>query len=149
MGYSGNAKFVRDYEEFLFGYGFVAVDAAVTDVNDAMSVHGNVEFMSNQDNGVALLVELLEQSHDFNAGSRIESAGGLIGQQDSGPVYKRSSDGDTLPLAARKLVRFMEHPLLQIDGAKRVARPLLALGRWNAGINQRQLDVMERGCSRQ
>ena len=47
---------------------FVFFDFSVANVDDPVSVSRNVQFVSHQDDGVALLVEPLEQIHDFHAG---------------------------------------------------------------------------------
>ena len=67
----------------------------------AVGVHGDIVLVSDQDDGVALLVEALEQRHDFVAGGGVEVAGGLVGQQDRRVVHQGPGDRDTLPLAAR------------------------------------------------
>ena len=47
-----------------------------------------------------LFVQPREQRHDVVAGSGIERARGLVGQQDRRIIYQGSSDGDALALAA-------------------------------------------------
>src|ERR1700679_781400 len=46
----------------------IGLDGAVTDGDDAVGVVGDVGLMGNQDNGVALGVELVEEGHDFYRG---------------------------------------------------------------------------------
>ena len=47
---------------------FVALHNPVLDMDDAVCVLGNIVFMSDQDNRVALGVQTIEQRHDFKAG---------------------------------------------------------------------------------
>src|SRR6266852_2748817 len=60
----------------------VAADDAVLDIDDAVSIAGDVMFVSHQDDGVSLGVELIEQTHDLFAGLRIQVPGGLVGEVD-------------------------------------------------------------------
>ena len=49
------------------------------------------------------VVELLEDAHHLHAVSRVEVAGGLVGEQERGPVDQRAGDGHALLLAAGEL----------------------------------------------
>src|SRR6266446_4560915 len=62
----------------------VALDLAVPDVDGAMGVLGDVALVGDEDDRVAVLVELFEQAHDLLPGGRVQVAGGLVGQQDGG-----------------------------------------------------------------
>src|SRR5262245_52250443 len=57
----------------------VAFDPAVTDVDDAVGVIGDVALVGHEDDGVAALVELREQRHDLVARGGVKVAGGLVG----------------------------------------------------------------------
>ena len=57
----------------------------------------------------------LEQRHDFVAGRGVEVTGGLVGEQNRGPIHQRARDGDTLTLTTRALVRLVVHALFEID----------------------------------
>jgi hypothetical protein len=46
-------------------FAFVAGDYAVTDMDDAIGVLGDVSFVSDKDDGMALAVKLFHQLHDF------------------------------------------------------------------------------------
>ena len=46
----------------------VAVDAAVADGDDAVCARGDVRFVRDDDDGVALGVQFLEEVHDLDAG---------------------------------------------------------------------------------
>ena len=127
----------------------VLFDLAVADVDDAVSVHGDIVLVRDQYDGVALLVQALEQRHDFVAGRGIEVAGRLVRQQDRRIVHQRAGDGDALPLTAGKLVRLVMHALLQIDLPMAPLRRLEALVGRHAAIDQRQLDIVQRRGPRQ
>ena len=68
-----------------------------------MGVESDIVFVGNEDDGITLLVEALEEAHDFIAGGGIEVAGGFVGEEDGGVVDEGASDGDALALAAGEL----------------------------------------------
>jgi hypothetical protein len=49
----------------------VPFDHAIFDINDAVGVLGDVLFMGDQDDGVALGLQAVEQRHDVGAGLRV------------------------------------------------------------------------------
>src|SRR5208282_3407025 len=105
----------------------VAEDLAILEVNDAVGVLGDIVFVADQHDGVALLVQAVEQGHDLGAGLRVQVAGGLVGQDDGGIVDQRAGDGHTLPLAAGELVGLVHHAVGEIDGLQRRLGALDAL----------------------
>ena len=65
-------------------------------------------------NRVLLVVaEFLEQRHDLFAAGDVEVAGWFVGKQHGAVARDGSSDGDTLLLTARKLVRNEVHAVAQ------------------------------------
>ena len=94
--------------------------------------------------GVAVLVQALEEAHDFVAGGGVEGAGGLVGQQDRRVVHEGAGDGDALALTAGELVRLVVHAALEIDLLHGELGHLEALVGGNAGVDQRQLDIVQR-----
>ena len=78
----------------------IGEDLAVADVDDAVSVLGDIGFVGDEDDGVAFCVELIEEGHDFGAGLGVEVAGGLVGEDDGRTVDEGAGDGDALALAA-------------------------------------------------
>src|SRR5207247_630188 len=58
----------------------VAFDQAVAQADDAAGVAGDVLLVGDDDDGVALRVQVLEQLHDFLARAGVEIAGRLVGQ---------------------------------------------------------------------
>ena len=60
--------------------------------------------MGDEDDGVALLVQLLQHPQHFPAGMGVQRTGGLVGQDQGRVADQRPRDGNALLLAARKLV---------------------------------------------
>src|ERR1700679_3259411 len=58
----------------------IGLDRTIADGDDAVGVVGDVGLVGNEDDGVALGVELVEEGHDFDGGFGVEVAGGLIGE---------------------------------------------------------------------
>ena len=63
----------------------------------------------------AAFVQALEQSHDFDAGLRIEIPGRFVGQQNRRVVHQRPRHGHALPLTAGQLVGLVVHTAFEID----------------------------------
>src|SRR5579862_8554956 len=103
----------------LVGDGFVTLNLTVANMNHAMSVERDVVLVSDQDDGIAFVVQTLEERHDFVAGRGVEVAGGLVGEKDRGIVHERPRDGNALPLPARKLIRLVVHPVFEIHLSER------------------------------
>ena len=61
------------------GGGVVGVDGAVADGDDAVGEFGDVGLVGDDDDGVALGVEVVEEGHDLVAGFGVEVSGGLVG----------------------------------------------------------------------
>ena len=109
----------------------VRLDLAVADVDRAVRVVGDVALVGDQDDGVALLVQPLEEAHDLVAGRGVEVAGRLVGQQDRGVHHQRARDRHALALAAGELVRLVGHAVGEVDhleGVLRLLEPLLLAG---------------------
>ena len=96
------------------------------------------------------LAELLEQRHHLQAGVRVEVAGRLVGQDEARPVDQRAGDRHPLLLAARELAGVVVEPLAEADPLQRLrgAAPAARAGR-SPRVDQRQLDVLQRGGARQ
>ena len=54
--------------EWCLSFHFVALDYSVLDVDDAVSISGDVIFMGDQDDRIALRMKAIEERHDFVAG---------------------------------------------------------------------------------
>jgi hypothetical protein len=123
----------------------VARDDAVADGDDAVGVFGDVGLVGDEDDGVALGVEFVEEGHDLVAGLGVEVAGGLVGEDDGGLVDQGAGDGDALALAAGELVWFVHHAGAEADGFEDVFGAGGAGGGGGAVVDKGKLDVVERG----
>src|SRR5437762_14261732 len=106
----------------------VRLDLAVADVDGAMRVVRDVALVGDQDDRVALAVQLLEQPHDLLPGGAVEVPGGLVGEQDGGAHDQGAGGGQPLPLAPGELVGFVVHAVAQVHHLQRPPRagqPLL------------------------
>jgi hypothetical protein len=128
---------------------FVLLDLAVADVDGAVRVLGDVALVRDQDDGVAVRVQPLEQAHDLLARGAVQVAGGLVRQQDGRGHHESAGDGDALALAARQLVRAVVDALAQLDHLQRLAGAGETLFLGDAGVDERQLHVVQRGRARQ
>lgn len=82
----------------------------------------DLALVGDQHDGVAGLIEALEERHDLTRGLRVEVARRLIGEQQRGPRHQRTRDRDALPLTARELVGAVIHPVREVDLAQRIRR---------------------------
>ena len=129
---------------------FVAGDHAVFDVDDPISMLGNIGFVGDQNNRIALAVQVFHEFHNFIAGLRIQVAGRLVGQDDGWIIDQGAGNGDALALSAGKLIGLVVHAFAQIDGGKRGLGALNAFVRGRAAIDQGQLHVVQsRGAREQ
>ena len=88
----------------------------------SLRISGDVLLVRDHDDGDAVLVELLENGHDLNAGSAVEIAGRFIRQQYLGLVDQRARDRDALLLTAGKLTRKMVLTTRKPDRCKHAIR---------------------------
>src|SRR5690606_20048089 len=71
---------------------------------------------SDQHDGQAqVLIDLPQQLQDGLRGLRIQGRGGLVAQQQLGPVGQGTRNADTLALAARELTRILVSLVCQAD----------------------------------
>ena len=66
----------------------------------ALRITGTIRAVGYHDDGHPLLVESVEQLHDFPAGFGVEVAGGFIGQQNRRLVNDGAGDGNALIFSA-------------------------------------------------
>ena len=91
-----------------------------------------------------------QQSMISRLRARVEVAGRLVGEQHRRPRDDRARDRDALLLSAGQLGRRMVLPSAPARPTRAPrARLRGASARWLAAIEQRQLDVLERGGARQ
>src|SRR5439155_4656907 len=91
---------------------FILHDVSVPDVNDSLSMAGNVPLVGDQHNrDCPLPVELLEEGHQLLSRPRVEVAGWLVGKDQGGCGGQGPSDGHPLLLAAGKLARLVSRSM--------------------------------------
>jgi hypothetical protein len=125
------------------GHHLVACDFAVAQADDAMSVAGNVVFVSDQNDGIALFVQPLEDQHDFIAGAAVEIAGGFVGQHDRWGINQSAGDGHALALPAGEFAGLVVHAAAELDGLQRLLGALDALGRRRAIVDHGQFHIVQ------
>ena len=76
--------------------------------------------MGHEDDGVALLVKLLEEHQHLERGVGVEVTSGLVGQQHSGLIDQGTGDGYTLHLTTRHLIGLVHQTVAQTDGLQRL-----------------------------
>ena len=114
----------------------------VLQTDDAVCLHRNGIIVGDEHHGVALIVHLLQHSQHFAAGVAVQCAGRLVGQNDRRVPHQRPSDGNTLLLAARKLVGAVPELIAQTHLLQHLFGPGVALGAADARIHQRHLHVL-------
>ena len=70
--------------------------------------------VGDEHNGIALPVQVMEDIDDFPAGLGVQSAGGLVGQNQFGPGHDGPGNGHALLLTAGKLRGQVLGPLIEI-----------------------------------
>src|SRR4051794_35452076 len=124
----------------------VAANAAVAHFHDPRRVLSDVRLVRHDENRDPLRVQFLKEGHHFHRCPAIQIARRLVGEEQPRLRHERSRDRDTLLLAARQLARLVIQPLAESDSLERALRELLrVLLRAGAIVEQRQLDVVERG----
>jgi len=119
----------------------IAGDEPIADADDAVGVFGDVFFVRDQNDGVALHPKLFEQGHHFFAGFGIEISGRLVGEEDGGAINEGAGDRDALALAAGGFVRAVMNAGAETRGGEGVEGKLAALIGGHAGIDHRQRDM--------
>ena len=99
--------------------------------------------VGHHDDGRTLAVQLRKQFHHLAAVLRVEVTRGLVGQDQLGVRHHGTGDGHTLLLSARELLGEVFGTVRNIHAAQDLVDTTLALGRLDAHVDQRQLDVLE------
>ena len=97
--------------------------------------------MGHQNDGVTLLVQLLEDGHHLLAAVAVEGAGGLVRQDHLAAIGQRPGYADPLLLAAGELARPVVAAIAQAQAGQQGAGTYLALGAGGAGIDGGDLHV--------
>ena len=102
--------------------------------------HGHV-VRDDDERGVGLAGDLLEESHDDAARVRVEGARRLVGEDDARAAYERACDRDTLLLTAAHFARIgvrairQSHTLEHVEGDGAPAQQLRAGGVQEGDLN--------------
>ena len=78
----------------------VGDDFAIADFNHAVGLGGDFGVVGYHNNGVPVVVELVDDFHHVFAALRIQCACGLIGKDDFAAVHQGAGDGYALLLPA-------------------------------------------------
>src|ERR1700735_5815319 len=108
------AALSRDNWDLLFS--FVALDYAILNIDDTVSVLGNVMLVGDQHDRISFTVQAIEQRTDLVSGLRIQVSGGVVRQHDGRLIDQGAGDGHALPLSAGKFVRLVRHAGSHADG---------------------------------
>lgn len=133
-------------EEVLFD-GEVGDDVAIFHADDAFCMTSDVGLVGDHDDGLAVVVELLEEGEDFLAGGGVEVARGFIGEEDGGVCDECAGDSDALLLSAGELIGLVFHAVGEADGLEGGSCAFCAVPPAVAGIDEWEFDVFEGGES--
>src|SRR5512141_2538024 len=126
-------------------------DPAVAERHDPFRVGRDVGLMRDENDRLPLAVQVLEHGHDLLGRPRVEVPRGLVGEHQFRVVDESSRDRNPLLLPARELARQVFLASGEPDDLEAVPRLLLAtlLAVAVARVDERQLDVLERGSPRE
>src|SRR5688572_1843502 len=111
-------------------------DFAVLEANDSLAVRRDVGLVRDDDDGLPVAMQLVEQTQDLDARLRVEVARRLVGEQDRRVRDERARDRHALPLAARKLVRQVIRAILEPHALEHAFRFGFALAETHAAVDQ-------------
>jgi len=129
--------------------GFVGNHLAIAHGDLAVARLGQNRIVRNHDDGVALVVEVVQHLHDLTAGGGVEVAGGLVGKDNVRLVDQCPGDGDALALTAGKLGRLMFEPVAETELGGIFARRFDLGLAVDTGIDQRHGDILDDGQLRE
>src|SRR3954471_9596620 len=93
-------------------------------------------------------MKILQQAEHIPCRRRVQVAGGLVGEDQRRLGDERTSNGDPLLLATRKLTGTVFEPVVEADAGQRPDSALTPLVARHARVRERQLDVARRGQRR-
>ena len=126
----------------------VVDDQAVAQPHHALGVRGDVLLVRDQDDRPAAGVEAAEHVHDLVARRVSRLPVGSSARTSAGLGHDRARERDPLLLAARELVREVVAAVGEPDRSSASAARARRSSRLDARVEQRQLDVRERGRPR-
>ena len=83
-----------------FSVALIPFNETVSQSNDSLRIFGDVFFMGDQNDGIALSMQLIHHVYDFFAGLAVEIPGGLIGQDEGRIGHQCAGYGNALALTA-------------------------------------------------
>ena len=110
-----------------------------------MSMRGNVVIVSDENEGLALLVKLVEEPKDLGTGGRIEITRRFVGEDHQGIVDEGAGDGNALLLAAGKFEGFVVEAILQADASGQLRGDLATLLFGPILVIEGDFDILEDG----
>src|SRR5579859_7730817 len=105
--------------------------------------------MRDEDNCQSLIVEFLQDFHDFYGCAAVEVSRGLVCQEDRRLVYQRARNGDSLLLTSGHLRRKVVRAVCQTDHRQRVGSALFALLFWYFRVKSGKFGVFLRSGARE
>ena len=114
----------------------------IVDLNDPLGLCRHLRIMSDDNHGMPLRFQLMQDSHDLFTRAAVQGAGRLIGQNHLPAVHQRAGDTDPLLLAAGELRRLIFRPLSQTKPYQQIMRPGQALSSLGPGIHRRDFNVL-------
>jgi hypothetical protein len=112
-------------------------------------ISGDLRVMCYHHNRPPGSVEITKAFHDAFAGATVEGTGRFIGEYQDRVIDESSSNGDTLLLTARELMRPMVDPVCKANHLKGALRPLVTLILAQGSVDHRQLDIFGGRASRE
>ena len=80
---------------------------------------GNIWLVCDHDDGRAVLVQAMQNVHNFNAGLGVQITRGFVCQNQRRLIDQRARNRDTLLLSARKLIGTMMQAAASANGFER------------------------------
>src|SRR5438128_11710700 len=121
------------------GWRILANNPPVVNPDAASRALGDVDGVGDHDDRAALPIEILEQRQNLVARPAVESAGGLVSQNERRIVDDRTGDRDALLFAARQLMRPVIEAMAQAYPIECFSGEAAPLCPGHAGIAERQL----------
>src|SRR5829696_2265467 len=127
----------------------VGDDPPVAKLHYSLRPRGDLHVVRDEHDRDPRDVQFFKQVEDLGAGSRVQVAGRLVGQQQGRVVDQRASYGHPLVLPAGELGWSMVRPLGEPDPLQDTEGPLASLLPAHACVDHRKLHVLERALSGQ
>ena len=87
------------------------INQPIAQLNSPLGMSGNFRVVGHNDNRGSLLMDLMQQIHDFCSRMTIEITGRLIRYNHYRLVDERPCDSHALLLASGEFLRLMVHPI--------------------------------------